>query len=191
MGLRALQKDLRNGMTIEEGLKKHNLTLKDVFSIKPQKKEKKLPTVHRGTVRKSNAKVDHYAVCKMISGKMCWYGVYHTRQEAEIIRNELCKVNWDKEELESILKDTGIKRVLQNERRVDKNTYIYPNGHGHFVVTKSKYINEKRKAIFGGTYTTRKEARIIRDELIKNNWDVSNLDELCEKHRIIRRSHKR
>lgn len=190
MGLGGLQKDLRDGMSIEEGLKKHNMTLKEIFNQNQHKKRALTPSSHKGSIRKTRRNPPHYGVCKMIRGKLHWYGVYHTKEEAEIIRERLHQVNWDKNELDNILKETGIKRAKQNERKVGKNTYIYDNGHGHYSVAKSMNINGKRKAVLCGTYTTIDEARIIRDEMLKNNWDNTNLDELCKKHHITRRTPK-
>lgn len=189
MGLDAFRKDLRNGMTIEEGLKKHNMSLNDIFQ-QNLKKSKPSNKKHKGSIWKTRSKVPHFAVHKMINGKHHSYGVYRTRQEAEIIRERLHQANWNKEELDKILEETGIQRVKQCEREIEKDTYIYNNGYGHYVISKSLKRNGKRKTVICGTYTTKKEARIIRDEMLKNNWDNSNLDELCKKHNIVRRTHK-
>lgn len=185
MGLKSLQKDLKKGMTLEEGLKKHNMTLKDIFANPKQNPHP--PSAHKGTVRRNHPFSEHYCVCKTIHGKLVTFGTYSNKEEAEIIREKLCLVKWDKNELDNILKETGIKRVLQSDRKIKENTYIYPNKYGHFAISKSKKQNHVRKNICGGTYSSFEDAKIIRDELIKNDWDTSNLDEICEKHGIKRR----
>lgn len=184
MGLKTLQKDLKNGMSLEEGLKKHNMTLKEIFNPKPKKTSER-----KGSVKK-NGFSNHYGVSKMINGKIHWYGTYFTKEDAERVREELYKVNWDKSELDNILKETGIQRVQQTDRKINKDTYIYPTRHNSYKLAKWTIKNGKKGAIGGGTYKTIEEARIIRDELIQNNWDITCLDELCKKHNIIRRNNK-
>ena len=177
----SFQKDLRNGFTIDEALNKHGLSLKEVFNYlhKETLKKTRPVTSNEGSVRK-NPQSDHYHVKKTIKGTNVVFGTYATKEEAEIIRQELIKHSWDKNKLDEILKKTGIKRIRQNHREVSGDMNCYKNTMKHFTI--SKEINNE--VICGGTYSSLEDAKKVRDELKSMDWDVSKVDEICKKHNI-------
>ena len=180
MGLTDFQKDLKNGMGLEEALIEHGLTLKEI--MKPSEAPKKF--VKKSNIRK-NILSGHYQIIKMINGKTLTFGTYATKEDAEKVKEKLIDVDWDKSKLKSILDDLNIRRIYQTEHRMNENSFIYQNSSGNFYIQK-KWRNGKVQRVYGGTYSSITEARIIRDELIKQGWDNSNLDEICRKHGIKR-----
>lgn len=102
MGMIQFQQDLKNGMTLEKALQKHNLTLQEAieFSPKPITVSKK-PSTPRKT---NNGKfVDtyvqkrskYYYVRRRMNGKTFWGGSYTTKKEALLVRDYLNKHGWE------------------------------------------------------------------------------------------------
>lgn len=98
------------------------------------------------------------------------YGTYPTRDLAELVRDELIKVDWDVSKLKEIQKKYGYTPY-----RCKNN--IYPTHNGKYVIRKN--INKKRHSY--GVYSDLKLAEFVRDELERNNWDETQLDSICEK----------
>ena len=175
----ALTDDLRNGMSLDSALKKHNLTLKDVF--KTEKKDYSMViSKKKGSVKKQPLS-EHYGVSKMINGKHITYGTYSTKEEAELVRDELIKVEWDMDQLPMILKQLNIRRVRQTDRKINPDSYIYFNSSGNPYLAKSKTRNGKTKRFSCGTYRSVEDARAVRDELVKYDWDITKIDKICNK----------
>jgi hypothetical protein len=176
MGLSAFRKDLKSGMSIDEALKKYDLSLEEALNEGSKKVKPSKYCGHIGLIKWSG----HYFISKRIDKKNVFFGTYKTKKEAEIVREELHNCNWDKEKLPAILEKTGIKRVKQTDRKITPTTYIFKNPFGNFFIQKVKRIDGVPTRINAGTYSTIEEARLVRDELIKNDWEVSNLDEICK-----------
>lgn len=98
--------ELKN-KTIDDVLKKYNLTLQELFYIQSKKglytpSKKRKPTHITRTKRKT------YLITKTMDSKTRNYGEYKTRKEAETIVKELKKVYWNKDKLECIKSKCGI-----------------------------------------------------------------------------------
>lgn len=66
----------------------------------------------------------------------------------------------------------------------DDYKYITKNANGGFVV--QKHIRDG--SLYFGTYYSFDDALMVRDELIKENWDMDKLDEILLKLCVVRRS---
>jgi hypothetical protein len=92
--LKAFQEDLRNGMTINDALIKHNLDFKKtVEALKGHSDypKKRLPNKY-GTYIYFHQK--RYRVIRKINGKTTSFGSYDTLEEAKQRRDELEKNGW-------------------------------------------------------------------------------------------------
>lgn len=54
-----------------------------------------------------------YAVQKHMDGENIYYGSYNSKEEAERVVERLLECNWDKEQLETILREEGIERSIR------------------------------------------------------------------------------
>lgn len=95
MSDKEFQKDLKR-MSLDEALKKHNKSLKDLFTCN---QNRKLSNRWENDKNISNVcKIDEglYTVQKYQNGEKVHYGTYHNLDEVEFVVNELEKVDWDK-----------------------------------------------------------------------------------------------
>ena len=67
-----------------------------------------------------------------------------------------------------------------------KNKYIKPRNKTYYTIYK--VINGKNT--YYGSYNTLKDARLVRDNLEKHNWDKYHLDEICEEVDVYRIRHR-
>ena len=174
MGIESFRKDLQNGMSIEDGLKKHGLTLREVLRMP---KRSFVKPSQKGSITKTR-KSGHYHIQKQLNSKLLNGGSYATRHEAELVRDKLYEHNWDVDCLPAILEELGIKRILQTDRKIGENTYIYNSTRG-----KTFYVAKSGTKF--GTYSSIKDARTIRDELIACDWDKRQLETIKKKHNIL------
>ena len=97
------QQDLRNGMTLEAALIKHNLSFKEAVEFCPrpmsQQNIKRKPRQKRNVYQKVDKhislKKDAYHVRKHGNGKSYWGGSYDTLEEAQKVRDFLEKNGWN------------------------------------------------------------------------------------------------
>ena len=59
--------------------------------------------------------MDRYRIKKKIDGKYISYGTYSNEKEAELVVDELIRVDWDKKELQNIRDKVGVKSVRRLE----------------------------------------------------------------------------
>ena len=107
-----LEEDLLNDlkiMSISEVSEKYNLSFKELFDISLKLNNKNNIKINDNTyISKTNSK--KWAIRKSIKGKMCYYGTYKVKKDASLVVKELIKVDWDVDELPSILERLGIER---------------------------------------------------------------------------------
>lgn len=94
--------------SIEEVLRKHSLTWKELIYIQSQK-ALYTPSSKKNPSHISRTKRRTYSVNKCMDKRTLNYGEYRTRREAEVIVRELKKVYWNKDKLESIKLEYGIR----------------------------------------------------------------------------------
>ena len=104
---KAITIDLRNGMGLEETLVKHKTNLQELFQSNSNKCNSKYsvfdewsqiqPTKH-GTFR----------VYKYLYGHRIEFGSYRSHEDAILVRDELIKCDWDKNQLPRIIRELGI-----------------------------------------------------------------------------------
>lgn len=111
-----LTEDLRDGLTLEEALIKHNTSLREIFKAVnnyPVKREQRTP-------RTSEWKYIQYTkshTYRIIKGTpRISYGTYKTFEDAKKVREELIECNWDRNQLPKILTRNNI-RVQKHHRR--------------------------------------------------------------------------
>lgn len=117
MGIEEFQKDLKNGMGLEEALKKYNLSLKDAFDFvhKPitqpaQKKQYRKRNVYKSVDTNISIRANSYHLRKAINGKMRWGGSYDTIEDAQKVRDFLNEHGWNPIKVNEACKKYGIKR---------------------------------------------------------------------------------
>ena len=175
----ALAKDLKNGMSLEEALIKHNTNLQKELGRTYKRKPKKQSTDPNAHVYRCYAK---WAIKKTINKKPLYYGIYDTVYEARLVRDELIKCGWDKNELKHILKRLNIKPAIP--KKGSEMKYIYPTLHNTFQVSKRIGSYPKQIRIYCGTFATLEDAKIIRDEMMECDWDITQLEDIKEKYNI-------
>ena len=170
----ALTKDLRNGMGLEDALIKHKTNLKEVMKAKTSRKtgEKYIHRVSTGWVIK-----------KYIRGTVIQFGVYYSLIDAKLVRDELIKCNWDKTQLARIIQENDVLRDVPIDEYGNK--YIQKTKYGKFRVTKKFGSGKNTVSVYGGTYNNIKVARVIRNELIKCNWNTECLPEIKKRYGIV------
>ena len=103
-----------------------------------------------------------YEIRKVINKKKEYFGRYNSKEEAKSIRNLLEKDNWNKE---------NIAKKPQNPDR-----YIYCLKEKCKI---EKIINKKKE--YFGTYDSIEEAKPIRDQLEKHNWNKKYIPQKPQK----------
>lgn len=185
MNVAEFREDLKT-MTLNECLKKHNVDLNTAFKLstpKPIQKRKK--TLKDKSLKFLTKQGGRYALRKKIKGVNYNFGSYPILEEAKIVRDCMVECNWDKTQLERIIKENNIQTLPPNAR-VNPMSYIRKTKHGTYLIVKyfGKHDEHMRYNGFG-TYKTLKEAQAIRDELIQVNWDKSKLEEIKNKLNIV------
>lgn len=112
------QADLRNGMTLEKALDKHNLTFKDAVEMCPRpmckQNIKRKPKKNRATYKKVETyisiKKNSYHVRKHANGKNYWGGAYNTLEEAKLVRDYLEEHGWNLIKVNEACKKYNIER---------------------------------------------------------------------------------
>lgn len=173
---KALMKDLRNGMGLEEALIKHKTNLKEVMGVTPT--QKRLPEKYIYRVKGA------YVIQKQVNGKLTHFGTYDFLSEAKIVRRELIKNNWNKLKLGKILNDNNISFNIPT-KSPNKNKYITRLVSGNYFVEKKFRSGRHTVRVNGGTYKKLEDARTIRDELIQCDWNEALIPEIKKKHGIV------
>lgn len=99
------QQDLKDGMSIEEALKKHELTFKYACDNMPRTLTKKKKGKKNNPSKNISINKDKYLVRK----NEVYYGRYETLKEAMRLRDYMEKYGWNKKELKRIQEKLGVK----------------------------------------------------------------------------------
>lgn len=106
--------DMKNGLSVEEGLKKHNISLEEAVVLLqkslPRKKKKKKNTWNAKTGEKyiSKTKSGKYSIRKHINGKMRYFGNYDNINDAIKVRDYLIENGWYYNRINAIRKRLGV-----------------------------------------------------------------------------------
>ena len=118
MGIEEFQQDLRDGMSLEKALTKHNLSFKEAVDVvhKPITKSirKRKPYHKRNLYRNVDKNIaqrgDAFYLRKLINGKHTWGGSYNTLEEALKVRNYLDEHGWNLINVNEACRKFGIER---------------------------------------------------------------------------------
>ena len=96
------------------------------------------------------------------------FGTYKTIEEARLWRDRLVKCDWDEDML-----DLPVKR--RNRNPLDK--YIHKDSGGYFIVHMEKNEDGKVRPVrYDTCIPTLEEARKLRDDWVRINWDWEKID---------------
>lgn len=113
------QNDLQTGMTLNDALIKHDLTLKQVWQElntniagrptkkKPYKNNSGLDQTEEKYIYRRN---DHYTIRKYSRGKTRMYGVYHTLEDAVLVRDYCEEHGWVQRNIDKYCQELGVSR---------------------------------------------------------------------------------
>ena len=108
------QKDLQNGLTIDEACSKHDVNFGEaVLGLNPLQKKKKRNG--RKMVCSTPAKYifqrdDTFTVRKNVKRKTMVFGTYSSLEDAVKVRDELIRIGWKQRSVDSICERLGICR---------------------------------------------------------------------------------
>jgi hypothetical protein len=156
------REDMKEGLTIDEVCRKYNISFSELFNglnVAPTYSNQK--EVEEGIIFYKK----RYIITKIVDGELKYYGSFLDLKEAKQVYNELEARNW-----------------IVSDNEVFGDTYL---AHRNNTWTIQKTINDK--PVYFGVYSSRYDARRVRAELIKCNWDKSKLTKICDKLNIKRR----
>lgn len=118
MGIEKFQKDLKDGMTLEDALIKHNLTFREAVELCPRpmacQKITRKPKTRRNVYQKVDTYIslrnDSYMVRRQQNGKSCWGGAYNSLEDAQKVRDYLNENGWNIVKVNEACKKFGIER---------------------------------------------------------------------------------
>ena len=107
-----LEDEVRDTITpLNEILQKHQTNLKKVMSTKNKKvHEEKSKKKTKTNIVNITYTRGVYMIKKYINSKNVYYGSYDTLEDANRVKQELIKNNWDKTCLDKICKELGVRR---------------------------------------------------------------------------------
>jgi hypothetical protein len=101
--------DLKSGMTIDEALVKHNLTLKEAFDR--MLNDIAFSTAHHKEPQYIERHGDKFAIRKSVEGVQTFFGVYTHHRDAVKVR-EMCKrYGCIQENINKYCRECGVERV--------------------------------------------------------------------------------
>lgn len=110
------QEDLKNGLSIEEALKKYNISFRDAVSSMPrQSKRDPIKSLSAGRYIQKRRHIYHLR--KTVNGESRYYGAYNSFKDAKTIRDYLIETNWECTDLDEICKKFGIERNVKKGGR--------------------------------------------------------------------------
>lgn len=113
------QEELRDTtISLEELLKKHELSLKDAVNIKPPiTKTRKKP--RSSNMRYISLNHNLYYIIKRVKSKQHYYGSYTSLTDAIKVRDKLMEYNWDKTRLDEACEAVNVTR--RHYKKKDKS----------------------------------------------------------------------
>ena len=113
--LQAFQNDLKNGMSISEGLSKYNLTFQYAVENIPKPRPKKEKKRRKYGARNPDLLyIQHtkgkYYLRKQVRGKIRMFGTYTSLQDAILMREYCMKHGWKQQRVDEYCKILGIER---------------------------------------------------------------------------------
>ena len=108
-----------------------------------------------------------------------YFGAYPTRELANKISDDLQKVDWDKSKLKEIQAKHGWQSIVNSKGWVYPKYYTSKKTGETYVVSWDVRRKDKttRKHINYGCYKDKRVAELVRDLLVKYDWDKSRLDD--------------
>ena len=110
----SLMHDLRAGMSVEEGLKKHETSLQEIFQKNYNRRKRR--TDPKYVLRQET---NHFTINKKVNNVTVHFGTFETIDDAVKVRDELMKCDWDKTRIPEICKQVGVIPCM-NVRRGKK-----------------------------------------------------------------------
>ena len=107
-----IQRELRNGGSIDETLRKHNMSLHDaVFNmekpnVKPMRRSR-YSSVDSKYIYKQGR---HFLMQKSVNGRSYNFGTYRTLEDAERVRDYFLENGWRHGELDKVCRILGVER---------------------------------------------------------------------------------
>jgi hypothetical protein len=111
--LTRFQKDLQKGMSIDEALHKHQLTLSEAFHglhYNGENHKKTLSTKNKNKFIITSGRNRH-KIRKTINHEYVNFGVYESIQDARRVRDQLLSCGWDKTQLPQIWRKLHIEPI--------------------------------------------------------------------------------
>jgi len=175
------QNDLKQ-MSIDEACKKHHVKLQDIMRemlLHSRRKVAKENITHKTTTMHKNKYLEFksgrvylkapFANCKRM------IATFRDVEDARIVRDEMIKCNWNRDNLESILLKHHIS-ILPYGTVLNRDAYIEKTKRNTFCIRKAHKSNGEWRCKSYGTYKSLEDAYKIRDALIDCNWDISQLN---------------
>lgn len=116
MGLMPFQEDLRKGMSIDNVLKKHNLTLKEAVESVPNKYNRKNQVQWRDDLHNIHRRGSHFIIIKKKGGKTKSFGTYDNLRSAKMVRDYLDLYGWEQLDVGLICALLGVERLKSGRR---------------------------------------------------------------------------
>ena len=106
----AITEDLKAGLSLEETLINHNTNLKTLFKDNAVKKQPltKQKSTEITYIYEAN---NHFMIRKKIGKKIKIFGVYNSREDAEVIRDLLMIHGWKIRSVDRLCRENGIERI--------------------------------------------------------------------------------
>ena len=111
--MKAFQQDLKNGMTLEDALIKHNLSFKQAVEMSPVQrtnKKRQKDNVRKNMSRYIQLQGKSYHVRKTINGKTVSFGTFATLEDAIKVRDYLIEHGWNIVKMRQACKEYEIKQ---------------------------------------------------------------------------------
>jgi hypothetical protein len=107
--------DLKSGMSIDDALQKHDMTLQEAFSkmhhdlvFSNRRKVSREPYIHKRN--------NHLFIMKKVEGKTTYFGVYDNMRDAKKIRDKCIRHGWIQSNVNRYCREAGVQRIDAKSR---------------------------------------------------------------------------
>lgn len=110
------QVDMREGMSIDDALRKYNLTLDEAVKLVPRtyaRRNQRVRDDNRNIFRRGS----HFTILKKRDGKTKQFGTYNDLRSARLVRDCLDINGWEQLDVGLICALLGVERLKVNRRR--------------------------------------------------------------------------